>query len=66
MLKFFQVKKLHCTSSAAASPLRTGYDGQHETEVEFSTMAAEKRTVSISFEFCPNFNNKKIMCSTKE
>lgn len=48
-------------------PLRTGHDGQHGIEVGFSTMAtAETRNVSTSFEFSPNFNNKKIMCSHKE
>lgn len=66
MLKFFQVEKVHCTSSERQAPLRTGHDRQHETEVGFSTMAtAETREVSTSFEFCPNFDNKKIMCSHK-
>jgi len=63
----FEAEKIHCTSSLAASPLRTGHDAPHETEVGFSTMAtAETRNVSTSFEFSPNFNNKKIMCSHKE
>ena len=63
----FEAEKVYCTSSSAASPLRTGHDAPHETEVGFSTMAtAETRNVSTSFEFSPNFNNKKIMCSHKE
>ena len=63
----FEAEKIICTSSLAASPLRTGHDALHETEVGFSTMAtAETRNVSTSFEFSPNFNNKKIICSRKE
>jgi len=67
MLKFSKRKKFIVRHQKAASPLRTGYDALHETEVGFSTMAtAETRNVSTSFEFSPNFNNKKIMCSHKE
>lgn len=62
----FPCGKISLYVITGVKPSRPGHDRQHGVEVGFSTMAtAETRNVSTSFEFCPNFNNKKIMCCRK-